>query len=81
MNYGLAKFGVVLGPISFFAELAKGDIDQFAQTVDDVARSDGIKMISCADLLNFVCTKTLDNTFVSRKITSGPLLQTPLTLP
>jgi len=24
LNNGLAKFGVVLGPISFFAELAKG---------------------------------------------------------
>ena len=59
MNDDSAKFGVVLGPISLFAELAKGDEDQFTQNVDDVARSDFIKMISWADLVNFVCTKTL----------------------
>ena len=29
------------------------------KTVDDVARSDFIKMISWANLVNFVCTKTL----------------------
>jgi len=29
LNDGFAKFGVVPGPISFFAELSKGDEDQF----------------------------------------------------
>lgn len=29
LNDDSAKFGVILGPISLFAELAKGDEDQF----------------------------------------------------
>lgn len=59
VNDGLAEFVIVVSSISFLAELAKGNKYQLTKTVAEVARSEGIKMMFWAALLNFVFTRTL----------------------
>mgnify|MGYP007127714827 CR=1 FL=1 len=52
-----------LVPYRSLQSLRREIITSSLKTVDDVARSDGIKMMSWADLLNFVCTKRCRGTF------------------